>query len=137
MAGLYADTCALGRVILDEPDGSAILTTIASYDALWSSELLLVELRRLGLREQAEARAETLVAGVSLEAVDRESLERASRLEPLSVRSLDSIHLEAAVGLARDGLIDAVLTYDHQLQAGCAHHQLRVEAPEPLQSDAG
>lgn len=50
MAGPYADTSALGRVILDEPDGPAILATIASYDEVWSSELLLVELRRRAAR---------------------------------------------------------------------------------------
>lgn len=69
------------------------------------------------------------MSSVSLETVDRESLERAPRLEPLTVRSLDSIHLEAAVALAHDGVIGAVLTYDRQLQAGCAHHNIPVVAP--------
>lgn len=31
---------------------------------------------------------------------------------------------------ARDD-VTAVLTYDHQLQAGCAHHTLAIEAPPP------
>jgi len=41
----------------------------------------------------------------------------------------DAIHLDAAIQLNRRGAIDAVLTFDHQLQAGCAHHALAVETP--------
>ena len=47
MAGLYLDTSALGRVLLAEPDAAAIRATLASYDGWWSSDLLIVELRRL------------------------------------------------------------------------------------------
>jgi len=37
--------------------------------------------------------------------------------------------LEAAVGLLGRGEVVAVLTYDRQLQTGCAHHLVPVEAP--------
>ncbi len=47
MAGLYLDTSALGRVLLAEPDAAAIRATLARYDGWWSSDLLIVELRRL------------------------------------------------------------------------------------------
>lgn len=45
------------------------------------------------------------------------------------MRSLDAIHLEAAVWLRVDGQVDGVVTYDQQLSAGCAHHGLSVHAP--------
>jgi hypothetical protein len=61
--------------------------------------------------------------------VDRGSLGRASRVEPIEVRTLDAIHLEAAVWLRDCGEICAVMTYDRQLQGGCAHHSLLIEAP--------
>lgn len=51
MAGLCLDTSALGRVLLAEPDAAAIRTTLAGYDAWWSSALLSVELCRLAARE--------------------------------------------------------------------------------------
>ncbi len=51
MAGLYLDTSALGRILLAEPDAVAIRAALANYDAWWSSELLVVELRRLAVRE--------------------------------------------------------------------------------------
>jgi hypothetical protein len=46
----------------------------------------------------------------------------------MEVRSLDAIHLEAAVGLLGRGEVAAVLTYDRQLQTGCSH-LVPVEAP--------
>jgi uncharacterized protein with PIN domain len=94
MAGLYVDTSAIGRVLLAEPDAAAIRATLARYDAWWSSELLVVELRRLAARENLLAAADQLIAGLQLLGVDSASLERASRLEPLEVRTLDAIHLE-------------------------------------------
>ncbi len=68
-----------------------------------------------------------MLSGIKLTSLDRGSLESASRLAPLVVRSLDAIHLEAAVVLKREGTIDAVLTFDRQLRAGCEHHSLAVE----------
>jgi len=129
MAGLYLDTSALGRVLLGEPDAETIRDTLAGYDAWWSSALLAVELRRLARREGLEALADRLLANVRLTDVDRASLDRASRLDPVEVATLDAIHLDAAVELAGRSAINAVLTYDRQLQTGCAHHGLAVEAP--------
>lgn len=129
MAGLYVDTSALGRVMLAEPDAQLIRDTMAQYEALWSSTLLHLELRRLARREGVEEHADELLAAVRTRRLDSESLRRAAELEPAEVRALDAIHLDAAVQLRKRGAIDAVLTFDQQLQAGCAHHGLVVEAP--------
>jgi uncharacterized protein with PIN domain len=129
MAGLYLDTSALGRVLLAEPDAAAIRSVLASHDAWWSSALLIVELRRLAAREGLQSTADTILRGVRTIAIDRATIERASHLAPLEVRSLDAIHLDAATRLHRSGEIAGVLTFDRQLQAGCAHHGLPVEAP--------
>jgi predicted nucleic acid-binding protein len=90
---------------------------------------LQVELRRLGRREGIEERAEELLAAVLRQRLDSQALRRASQLEPVEVRALDAIHLDAAIQLKKRDRITAVLTYDHQLQDGCAHHGLQVEAP--------
>lgn len=129
MPGLYVDTSALGRVLLAEPDAQLIRDTLARYDAWWSSALLLVELRRLGRREGLEPAAEKLLSTISASRIDSSSLKRASKLDPIEVRTLDAIHLDAAMQLKSRGAIEAVLTYDQQLQSGCAHHGLPVEAP--------
>lgn len=129
MAGIYIDTSALGRVLLAEPDAAAIRNALDEHDAWWSSELLTVELRRLATRENLTEPAESLLSALSLLPVDSVSLQRASRLEPAEVRSLDAIHLDAATQLSRRNEIASVLTYDRQLQTGCQHHRLSVIAP--------
>jgi predicted nucleic acid-binding protein len=129
MAGVYVDTSALGRLLLGEPEAEAIRSVLAEHDAWWSSELLVVELRRLAAREGLQPEAEEYLDAFRLVAIDSASLQRASRLEPTVVRSLDAIHLEAAVRLSEGGQVSGVVTYDHQLSAGCAHHDLLVRAP--------
>jgi predicted nucleic acid-binding protein len=129
MAGIYLDTSALGRVLLAEPDAASIRRVLAEGDAWHSSELLIVELRRLAIREGLEESAERMLDAVRLMSVDPVSLERASRIAPTGVRSLDAIHLDAIVQLHGHGDIDRVLTYDHQLQEGCAYHGISVVAP--------
>jgi predicted nucleic acid-binding protein len=129
MPGIYVDTSALGRVLLGEPDAELIRDTLGEYDPWWSSALLSVELRRLARREGVEAYGEELLSLVSTRRVDSPALKRAAKLDPVDVRTLDAIHLDAAIQLKRRGAIDVVLTFDHQLQAGCAHQGLAVEAP--------
>lgn len=129
MAGVYVDTSALGRLLLAEPEAEAIRGVLAEHDAWWSSELLVVELRRLAAREGLESEAEEYLDAFRLVAIDSASLQRASRLEPMVVRSLDAIHLEAAVGLSDGSQVNGVVTYDQQLSVGCAHHGLAVHAP--------
>jgi uncharacterized protein len=131
MAGIYVETSALGRVLLGEPDAELIRQTLAEYDPWWSSALLLLELRRLARREGVEQYGEELLSLVSTRRLDAPALNRAAKLDPVEIRSLDAIHLDAAIQLNRRGAIDAVITFDHQLQAGCAHHGLPVESPVP------
>lgn len=129
MPGTYVDTSALGRVVLLEPDAPVIRAALARFDPWYASELLKLELRRLGRREAVEARAEQALSLVSLSGLTSPVLEQAARLDPVNVRSLDAIHLATAINLHAVGDIASVLTYDRQLQAGCQHHGIHVEAP--------
>lgn len=102
---------------------------MGAREAWWSSRLLIVEFRRLGTREGLHAEAEKIIESLRFMLVDASVLERASRLAPVDVRALDAIHLDTAVALRDRAEVVAVLTYDRQLQAGCAHHGIPVEAP--------
>jgi len=57
--------------------------------------------------------AKRLLASISLIGLDDELLDRAASLEPLTLRSLDAIHLAAAIGLGDD--LAALLTYDDRM----------------------
>lgn len=83
----------------------------------------------MAMREGLEKSAEFMLAAISLMPVDSAALDRASRIAPTGVRSLDAIHLDAIVQLHGHGDIDRVLTYDHQLQEGCVYHGISVVAP--------
>jgi uncharacterized protein len=129
VAGIYVDTSALGRVVLGEPDAQTIRATLAQFDPWLASELLVVELRRSAAERVCSRRPNARSPRSASCRSHGALLERASRLDPIEVRSLDAIHLCTAVDLHNAGSIAAVLTYDLQLQAGSQHHGIGVEAP--------
>jgi len=129
VAVVYLDTSALGRVLLGEPDGPAVLRELAAFDQRVASRLLRVELRRLGLREGRLAAADQLLGGVSLLPVDEQLLATAETLPPAGVGTLDALHLATALRLAGAGSLDALMTYDQRLAAAAAQHGVPVLAP--------
>lgn len=129
MAVVYLDTSALGRVLLDEPDGPAVLRELRQYERRVASRLLRIELRRLALRTGRLPDADPLLASVALVPLDAELLAAAETLPPANVATLDAIHLATAVRLAEAGLLDAVMTYDLRLAEGARTHGLAVIAP--------
>lgn len=129
MSGIYVDTSALGRVLLGEPDGEAVVRTLATFDLHVASRLLRVELRRLALRYDVLQAAAELLATIALVPVDQQTLDDAETVPPASVSTLDAIHLATAVRLAAAGVVDTLMTFDARLAAGAAHHGLAVLAP--------
>jgi predicted nucleic acid-binding protein len=129
VSAVYVDTSALGRVLLEEPDAHAVKRDLARFDQWIASRLLRVELRRLGLREDAFEAAEQLVGGLALVPVDDTILLAAESVPPSTVATLDAIHLVTALRLAEVGLLDAVMTYDVRLADGARQHGLTVLAP--------
>ncbi len=129
MAVVYVDTSALGRVLLAEPDGPAVLRELRQYERRVASRLLRIELRRLALRTGRLPDADPLLASVALVPLDAELLAAAETLPPSNVATLDAIHLATAVRLAEAGLLDAVMTYDLRLAEGARTHGLAVLTP--------
>jgi predicted nucleic acid-binding protein len=66
---------------------------------------------------------------ITLLEVTTEMFERAATLDPPGVRSLDALHIAAALGLGDD--LDAVVTYDERLAAAAELHGVAVLAPAP------
>ncbi len=67
------------------------------------------------------------LASIDLIRLDDEVLERAAEIEPSTVRSLDAIHLAAALGLGAD--LAAVVTYDARMSTAAQALGLPVIAP--------
>ena len=99
------------------------------FDRTVSSQLLRVELRRLGLRTERLAEADELVVGVALVPVSHEVLAQAETLAPPTVATLDAIHLATALQLAAGTGLDALMTYDKRLAEGARHHGIEVLTP--------
>lgn len=130
MAGIYLDTSALGRVVLDEPDSAAIGAALAEFDAVVSSRLLRIELHRVGLRTGiAREEIEAWLAGVSLVPMDDAMLSAAEAVSPASVATLDAIHLATALQLAAERHVASIMTFDVRLAEGAREHGLAVIAP--------
>ncbi|MES1192685.1 MAG: type II toxin-antitoxin system VapC family toxin [Solirubrobacterales bacterium] len=130
MAGVYLDTSALGRVVLDEPDSAAIGAALGGFDAVVSSRLLRIELHRVGLRTGIpREEIEEWLASVSLVPMDDATLSVAEAVSPASVATLDAIHLATALRLAAGGHVASIMTFDVRLAEGAREHGLAVIAP--------
>ncbi|NLA34872.1 MAG: type II toxin-antitoxin system VapC family toxin [Actinobacteria bacterium] len=110
---VYVDTSALGALLVDQPESASVLEWLDEAAAsLVSSDLLETELRRLAVRVGADQRDVTqLLAGVSIAGLDRAVYRSAGLLPMPYLRSLDALHLEAALRLNAT----AILTYDARL----------------------
>ena len=123
MTLLYADTSAIVKLVLDEPESEALRRFIDGADLL-SCELVLVEVPRAVRRAVARdrdlpldllmSRAEQTIDSIALAPLDRGLLLAAGALAEPMLRALDAIHVAAAVGL---GPIDAFVSYDERQSA--------------------
>lgn len=124
---VYVDTSALGALLVERLESDALESWLdQTSDMLVSSDLLEVELRRLAVREGVDqADVTRLLDGVSLAALDRAVYRSAGLLPMPYLRTLDALHLEAAIRLDAA----AVLTYDRRLSKAARSVGLRVVAP--------
>lgn len=124
---VYVDTSALGALLVEQLESDALESWLdQTSDMLVSSYLLEVELRRLAVREGIDqADVTRLLDGVSLAALDRAVYRSAGLLPMPYLRTLDALHLEAAMRLDAA----AVLTYDRRLSKAARSVGLRVVAP--------
>jgi hypothetical protein len=95
------------------------------------SDLHRTELRRAAGRAggRALARAERLRAESDVIRIDAEVFDRAGRLEPLHLRSLDALHLAAATTLGED--LAGMVVYDDRLRSAAAAAGIEVASPSP------
>jgi predicted nucleic acid-binding protein len=125
----YLDTSGFVKLVRSEPESTALRAEIADGDELVSSALLLVEGRRAAARygPLALARARSAIATVTLLPLDDATLEVAADLDPAELRSLDTLHLAAALGLGAE--LGRFYCYDRRLAAAAAAFGLEVSHP--------
>lgn len=128
---LYLDSSALVKLILPEAETGALLTALGDWPQRITSEIAAVEIRRAARRasgdEAVRRRADEVLAGLHLLRLDAAILDRAARLEPETLRSLDAIHLASALSIGDD--LGAFVAYDRALAAATRQAGLTVLAP--------
>ena len=125
----YLDSSALVKTIIEEPESRALVRWLDAKDQLVACELVRVEtVRAVRVSDPtAVARARQAIATLTLIRLDDALYEAAADLEPSSLRSLDALHLGAALSLGRD--LTGVVTYDTRMAEAAGVLDLHVEAP--------
>jgi predicted nucleic acid-binding protein len=126
----YLDTSAAAKLVVGEPDSAALAAWAAAHDTqVVSSDLLRTELLRATRRAAPDRmrRARVVLDALTLVGVDTSMFERAATLEPTQLRSLDALHLAAALELGDE--LDGIVTYDSRLAAAAAGYGVATLAP--------
>lgn len=126
----YLDTSAFVKLIVAEPESSPLRERLQRWPDRVSATLLRTEtvraLRRSG-NDHLVGTARRLFGGLVLVRLDEPLLDRAGGLDPAELRSLDAVHLAAAMSIGPD--LAVVLTYDNRLLDAALSHGLDVESP--------
>ena len=127
---IYLESSALVKLVVAEPESSALRAYLAGQAGRVSSQLTRVEVlravRRANRPQTTLRRAERALERIALTPVDEQILAQAASLDPPGLRSLDAIHLATALSL--DGL-DALVTYDRRLSDAATDAGLAVASP--------
>lgn len=124
----YLDTSAAMKLIVEEVESAALARAIDEQQPeLVACVLLETELRRAMHREPAlnQQMATAVLEGVSLYEVPVSLFQEAGLLPGMRLRSLDALHLAAAIRLG----VDHVVTYDARMVEAAHDLGLRLLAP--------
>jgi len=126
---IYLDSSALVKLVVREPEFNTLHSYLRNWHIRASSELALVEVVRAVRRRGQEAvhLAHDVMKGVNLVQMERPLLETAARLDPIPLRSLDAIHIAAALTLGE--VLSEIVTYDNRMADAARAVGLRVVMP--------
>jgi len=133
---LYADTSALVKLLVREPESDAVESELARWRGVATSSITSVELARAVMRAR-EASPESIADDIEVDDVAAALAEIplstrvrgvAGSLEPAALRTLDAIHLASALELGAD--LGALLTYDRRLADAARARGVDVRSPD-------
>lgn len=126
---VYLDSSALVKLVVLEPESEALTDHLRERPGRVSCALARVEVIRAvrAHGQSAITRAMRLLQRVSLLQLDEVLLDHAARLDSMTLRSLDAIHLAAAKTLG-NGLAE-VITYDRRMAEAAGYIGLPVIGP--------
>jgi uncharacterized protein len=126
----YLDSSAFVKLVVAEPESGALRHALERWPECASSTLLRTETAR-ALRRSGNAQhlpqARRLLRSVHLMRVDEPLLDSAANLDPPDLRTLDAIHLAAALRLSTD--LGVMFVYDSPLSQAAEAYGIDVESP--------
>lgn len=126
----YLDTSALVKLVVAEPETDALRTWLSekNRDPV-ACDLARTELLRAVRRAVPDRilQARAVLDSITLTEVTTSLFEEAGRLDPTALRSLDAIHLAAALDLGDE--LDSLVTYDDRLAEAARSNGIAVTAP--------
>jgi predicted nucleic acid-binding protein len=126
---LYADTSALVKLLGREAESAALNMFVGPTLRLASSVIARVELLRSVGRHAPELlpAAERVVASLDFVPLERGVALRATTIAPMTLRSLDAIHVASALSL--NERLEALITYDRRMAEAAEALGIRVLSP--------
>ena len=126
----YVDSSALLKLVVREPETSALEADLADRDGLLASRLAVVECRGAARRASHGRVLQTvdqILDAIYLIEVTPAILDDAAAADPPLLRSLDAIHLATALSIGDPEL--EVITYDSRFAEAARAHGLAVVRP--------
>lgn len=130
---VYMDSSAIVRVVVQEPGWEELGRYLREHPIRAVSRVATVEVARAiarvpGLdRAEVAARVKSAFQRLTLIEFDAVVAAAAAQLRPMTLRSLDAIHLASALELGED--LVALITYDTRLMEAAKDLQLPTAAP--------
>lgn len=114
MTVAYVDASALTKLVLDEPGSPAMHRWYVESDRVLCSRIGVVETRRAAARGQPDpGQLDLILRSVEVVEFDDDIGDRAAMITPVSLRTLDAIHVATAITLGPQ--VGAFVTYDDRL----------------------
>lgn len=127
----YLDSSAFVKLVVQEPESGGLLRALQRWPQRASATLLRTEAVR-ALRHSSHDRyvsqARLLMRSLHLIELDQVLLDHAADLAPPDLRSLDAVHLAAAMSLGPD--LGRVFVYDVRMKRAAEALGLPVDSPD-------
>lgn len=126
----YLDTSALVKLVVAELETEALRAWLTESDRdPVTADLARTELMRAVRRAAPDrvVQARAVLDSITITVVTTALFDQAGRLDPPELRSLDAIHLAAALDLGDD--LDSLVSYDDRLGAAAQLNGIPVTAP--------
>lgn len=114
----YADSSALVKLMIDEPESAALRAAVGTHGVIAASEIAVVELVRAGRRVAGEVgalRARALIATLALVPFSKSIRDAAAEIRGVGMNSLDALHLASALDVRQAGAALPFYCYDRPL----------------------